>query len=347
MAATEANAGAIPLDAKVAFLREPHNYPEPTSRVEAVETHMSWVFLTERYAYKLKKPVCHGEFDARSIGQRQFYCAEELRLNRRLAAQIYLAVLPLTLDAQGHLQLDGEGGVVDWLVKMRRLPAALMLDRALAACTANEETLRPVMALLAAFYSTCTPVAISAADYCHRLGATMAQNCRALGAPAYLLQGDRLDRIFGNLQRFLTTQSGMLHQRVHGGHIIEGHGDLRAEHVFLGQPPAVIDCLEFSRRLRIADSADEIGFLALECERLDGCLLGEALLRRYAALTGDTPPQVLTHFYRALRATTRASLSIRHLDEEKFRYSPEWRRRANDYLDLADRHAGMATSLSR
>lgn len=344
MAATAPYAGPVPLDAKVAFLRESRNYPEPTTRVEAVETHMSWVFLTDLYAYKLKKPVCHDELDARTVQQRRFYCEEELRLNRRLAARVYLAVLPLTLDPQGHLRLGGTGEAVDWLVKMQRLPAALMLDHALAAGPVSAESMLQVMDLLAAFYRTCTPVDITPAAYRRRLGATTAENRICLGAPAYQLQSGMLDSIFTHLQTFLQTQSPMMDERVRGGHIVEGHGDLRAEHVYLGPPPAIIDCLEFSRTLRTADSADEVCFLALECERLGNPALGEALLQRYAALTGETPPAALTCFYRALRATTRATLSIRHLDEEKFRYSPEWRRRANDYLVLAERHAGMAVS---
>ena len=145
MAVTEPHAGPVPLDAEVAFLREPRNYPEPTSRVEAVETHMAWVFLTDLHAYKLKKPVCHDELDARTAKRRHFYCDEELRLNCRLAAQIYLAVVPLTLEGHGHLQLDGTGEAIDWLVKMRRLPASQMLDHALADGTVSEETLRPVI----------------------------------------------------------------------------------------------------------------------------------------------------------------------------------------------------------
>ena len=345
MAATEPHATPVPLEAEVAFLRQPRNYPEPTSRVEAVETHMSWVFLTDQHAYKLKKPVCHDELDARTVERRRFYCEEELRLNRRLAAPVYLAVLPLTLERHGHLQLDGKGEAVDWLVKMRRLPATLMLDHMIPAAAASEATLYPVIALLAAFYKSSAAVAITPDEYHRRLALLMEKNRIRLRAPAYLLQIQTLDHIFANLDSFLQTQAAILDDRVRGGHIIEGHGDLRAEHVYLGHPPAVIDCIEFSRSLRIADSADEICFLALECERLGNRMLGSALLHRYAELSGDTPPAALTSFYRALRATTRATLSIRHLDEEKFRYSPEWRRRANDYLQLADRHAGIAVAM--
>ena len=167
-------------------------------------------------------------------------------------------MVSLSFEGHGHLQLDGKGEAVDSLIKMRRLPAALMLDHALTAETASEETLRPVIVLVAAFYQACAPLAMAPAAYRRRLATVTAKNCISLAAPAYLLQTKMLDRIFGSLHLFLQTQSRTLDERVRGGHIIEGQSDLRAEHVFLEHLRAVIDCLKFSRKLCTADSADEV-----------------------------------------------------------------------------------------
>ncbi|MEA5098590.1 MAG: hypothetical protein VB032_08665, partial [Burkholderiaceae bacterium] len=104
------------LEARIAFLSTPSNYPERTLDVDAIETHMSWVFLTDRFAYKLKKPVAYDYLDFSTLEARRFYCEEEFRLNRRLAASVYLGVLPLTADAKGQLEFAGEGPVVDWLI---------------------------------------------------------------------------------------------------------------------------------------------------------------------------------------------------------------------------------------
>src|SRR5512144_2014808 len=109
--------------AKVAFLLQPRTYPEAPPRIELVETHMSWVFLTERYAYKLKKPVRHDFLDFSTLAARYRNCLEELRLNRRLAWNVYLDIVPLAVDPAGQVRLEGTGEVIDWLVKMRRLPA--------------------------------------------------------------------------------------------------------------------------------------------------------------------------------------------------------------------------------
>ena len=122
MSSTSLPAFDITLESKVAFLRHPTSFPEPAYRVEAIETHMSWVFLTDGYAYKLKKPVCQEFFDFRTVEARHHYCQEEVRLNRRLAEDIYLGLVALSMDAHGHLQLDQHGTIVDWLVKMHRLP---------------------------------------------------------------------------------------------------------------------------------------------------------------------------------------------------------------------------------
>jgi aminoglycoside phosphotransferase family enzyme len=132
----------------------------------------------------------------------------------------------------------------------------------------------------------------------------------------------------------------LLDERVRAGRVVEGHGDLRPEHVCLRDPVAVIDCLEFSRELRVIDCIDELGFLALECERLGAAATGSALLHRYSELSGDWPPAPLLHFYQSCRASTRALIAARHQLDEKFRHSPHWGRRAQQYLQLAEQHIG-------
>jgi aminoglycoside phosphotransferase family enzyme len=129
-------------------------------------------------------------------------------------------------------------------------------------------------------------------------------------------------------------------------HFVEGHGDLRPEHLCLEDGITLIDCLEFSRELRLVDPVDELGFLALECERLGAPAMGAALLQGYCDLSGDRPGRELTGFYQGMRATTRALLAARHLDEPKFRYSEAWRIRAADYLRLAGLHQDSISSSS-
>ena len=110
----------------------------------------------------------------------------------------------------------------------------------------------------------------------------------------------------------------------------------------LAAEPAVIDCLEFALELRLLDSADEVGFLALECERAHAAALGRVLLDAYREGSGDAAPAWLVHFHQSCRACARAQLAIAHLREPRYRASPQWRRRALRYLALAQRHLRAA-----
>ena len=141
----------LDLAAKVALLRQPQTYPEAPSRIDTVETHMSWVFLTERHAYKLKKPVRYAFLDFSTRAARRRNCAEELRLNQALAPGVYLGVVPLVRDESGNARLEAEGRVLEWLVKMRRLPADRMLDRLIRQRAARESEIEELARRLADF----------------------------------------------------------------------------------------------------------------------------------------------------------------------------------------------------
>jgi aminoglycoside phosphotransferase family enzyme len=330
------NEPASELAAKVAFLRQPASYPERPYRVEAVETHMSWVFLLEQFVYKLKKPVCLDCFDCRTLGLRHELCQEELRLNRRLAPGVYLDLVPLTLDEQQHFDLDGSGVVVDWLVKMARLAADRMLDYAILHQSVSNDDLLRVARRMTRFYASLLAEPIDLAAYTGMLERKVKRNQAELDDEQYQLP--QALAICGGQLMTLRSIAGLLDDRLKAGKIVEGHGDLRPEHVYLGPELAIIDCLEFSRDLRITDVADELGFLALECERLGAPAAGQTLLDYYSALSGDTPARMLIDFYQSCRAGTRATIAARHLQEEKFRHSPHWLAKARHYLRLAEEH---------
>lgn len=327
------------LEAKVAALRRPAAYPVPPASVEAIETHMSWVFLTSDRVFKLKKPVRSDGLDFGTLARRRFFCEEEVRLNRRLAPSVYLDVLPLRANANGALGLWAEGEVVEWLVVMRRLPAGRMLDRLLATGAAGAGDMRRLAALLSAFYGNLPPVLHDSEVYCERLAREIAHHEARLCDPELAFPSGAVRPACADLRLFLQRRRDLLAARVRAGRIVEGHGDLRPEHVWLGEPPAIIDCLEFSMELRTVDSADELAFVALECERAGAANLGHVLLQEFAALSGDAAPRELTAFYQGLRSCVRASIALWHLKEPRYRGSPVWRERADQYLQLAARHA--------
>jgi uncharacterized protein len=327
---------------KLVFLSRPNHYPEPTRSVEAVETHMSWVFLTDAFAYKLKKPVRYDYLDFSTLEARRLDCEVELRLNRRLAEAVYLAVVPLLLTANGCLSLNGEGRPADWLVKMRRLPAERMLDALIRRRAVTEDSIRVLARRLTVFYAGSVPEPLSAKAYRQRLAAKITGFLRELSRPEFGLPAERLAHIAESQLECLQQHAGHFDARVTQGRIIEGHGDLRPEHVCLLPEPVVIDCLEFRRDFRIIDPLDELGYLALECERLGMPEVGRWLLSAYGEASGDRWPEPLLCFYQSFRASLRAELAIWHLRDDG-RHPPQtWIRTTHEYLDLAERHIEQA-----
>jgi len=332
----------VDLDAKVDFLRRPAAYPERPAQVDVVETHISWVFLTPRFAYKLKKPVRQPYLDFRTLDARHQDCRQEVRLNRRLAGNIYLGVLPLSLSDTGQLNLVGDGRTIDWLVHMRRLPAKRMLDERLRRGQATERDLRRVGDCLARFYQTLPPVPTDVVEYLAGFRDDIEDNRRELGDPRLGLPSSRVATLCAQQQWLLPRLAPLCAARVHEGRIIEGHGDLRPEHVCLLRVPVIIDCLEFKRAFRVLDAADELGFLALECERLGAPWVGQILFGAYTTITGDRSAVSLVHFFQSMRATLRAKLAIWHNRDPDVRDTEKWMRKSLHYLELAERHAHAA-----
>lgn len=330
----------ISLAEKVSFLRQTSAYPSSPERIEVRETHMSWVFLGDRFVYKLKKPVRYDFLDFSTIEARHRDCEREVRLNRRLAGDVYLGTVALRLQNDGSLTLEGEGRITDWLVKMRRLPSQSMLDEAIENDTVQPRDVARFSDVLADFYQNIAlPVAVEPGSYRHRFEDDIAANMRELGKPEFALSTTRLDQLTRAQQAFLARHGHQLEQRAADGRIVEAHGDLRPQHICLLSEPVIIDCLEFNRELRILDPVDELAYLALECERLGAPWIGTEVLRRYAQVTDDRPSAELIAFYKTFRACLRAKIAMWHTEDHDVRDHDHWRERARYYLELALRYA--------
>jgi aminoglycoside phosphotransferase family enzyme len=334
----------VDIGRKVRFLSRPDSYPEQPSRIEAIETHYSWVFLTDTHAYKLKKPVEGDGFDFRSVAARRRNALVELRLNRRLAPGVYIRVAPLTLDADGNLALDGPGKAVDWLVQMVRLEARWMFDRRLARRDWHYAEIEGLAHRLAGFFATARQARLSAPQLKTRITEELRTTLAAFRAAHEKRLLTELKPIARRLDAFMTRRAPLFRRRIRDRRLIDGHGDLRPEHVYLRDMPRIIDCLEFRADLRQLDPLNEMAYLALECRRLGGPAIERHLLRRYRARTGDTTPCELVRFYAALNALIRARIAICHLAEPGTRTPREWTARAATYLTIA---ANESQSLAR
>jgi aminoglycoside phosphotransferase family enzyme len=323
---------------KVAFLCRTGAYADRVERVDAIETHMSWVFLADGLAYKLKKPVRYEFLDFSTLEARRLDCEEEVRLNRRLAPDVYVGTVPLAWDREAGFRLEGTGHPVEWLVKMRRLPAERMLDRALLAGVARPHDAARVAAVLARFYRSLAPVETSTDAYRQGLANEINACHVELKRPVYALDPDRITAVARDLLAFLEANEPLIRTRVERGRVVEGHGDLRPEHVCLLESPVVIDCLAFNRDLRVLDAGDEISYLAMECERLDAAWFAGAIIEAYRKAAGDDLAPALVHFYSAFRALVRAKLAAWHTRDATPEAKAKWIGRALQYLGLAEAH---------
>jgi uncharacterized protein len=341
--------GRVPeTEERVRFLSEPTSYSRRTSAVQCVQTHMAYVFLTDSFAYKLKKPVRYSFLDFSTVELRRAACEAEVRLNRRLAPTTYLGMLPITRDLSGSLCLgETPGGVpVDWVVWMRRLPADRMLDAVIRAGGPTRRELRGVVEKLVTFYRDASVEPTEPRAYVARLARSVESDMGSLLAHADHLPLPAIEPVGAALRQRLEDDRRFFEQRARDARIVEAHGDLRPEHICLITPPAIIDCLEFRRDFRILDPAEELAFLAMECERTGARWIRRELFDSYAELSGDVPPEPLVEYHLGARALLRAKIAIWHLRNGDATATDRWRSASLEYLQLAARYAGVEKAVA-
>jgi aminoglycoside phosphotransferase family enzyme len=251
---------------------------------------------------------------------------------------VYLGVQPLTVDEQGTMSIGGPGRAVDWLVVMRRLPTAELLDHRIAHAAVQPADLDAVVDLLVAYYPTAPPLPMDAADYRRHLVAQLDRDVAGLRRHGRWLDGERIDHLSARLGREIESSPAV------GGRaarLVDGHGDLRPEHIVPGPPPLIIDRLSFAARFRRVDPLFDLGLLAVECDVLGAPALGQHVLDVYQERSGDRVDASLVELYQSLRGLTRARLSIAHLDDE-VADPRHWVRRSERYVEVSQRHLARA-----
>jgi aminoglycoside phosphotransferase family enzyme/predicted kinase len=302
-------------------LCRPEAFPAPRPRrVDLVETHLSWVLLTETYAYKVKKPVAFSFVDFRQLESRRLACEAEVALNRRLAGDVYLGTLPVRRAPDGGLTLatEGPGEVVDWAVHMRRLPDASRADNLLARGALDAPMIDGVAARLATFHRDARCDAETAEfGRLAVVAANVEENFRDTRDEIdELLSLDEAHALERGQLSFLRANEGLLERRIQAGRVRDGHGDLRLEHVYMERVGAagpshlsIIDCIEFNARFRFADVCADVAFLAMDLVEHGRPDLAERLLSQYARSSDDYDLYGLVDFYEAYRAHVRAKVA--------------------------------------
>jgi uncharacterized protein len=320
------------------WLSRTDTYPHRPQKVEQIETHISQVFLAGSYAYKLKKPVQYDFLDFSTVQAREHACREEVRLNRRLAADTYLAVLPIIRRDEGDYRWEGPGQVVDWLVEMRRLPTDLTLDSIHRRGKLRPEHINRVISTLVHFYRSLAPLPVTPEEYRDRYLAHVQGNLRELLAVEHHLPKGIVERVHGFQLQLLRLGPALFEERVRAGRIIDGHGDLRPEHICLSDPIAIFDCIEFSPDFRRIDVADELAFLAAECDFLGADWVGPQVLQAYQDQSGDQVLPMLVDFYKSYRACVRAKVAALRAEQLQDDAREAAAAEAQRHLALADKY---------
>lgn len=292
-------------------------YPEAADSVELIQTHVSWIFLAGDMAYKIKKPVDFGFLNFSTIDRRRFYCHEEIRLNSRLCPDIYLGVVEVR-EAPGGAAFTGPGQVIDYAVKMRRLPAERMLDRLVERGEATLDDMRAVAKVIAAFHqAAATSPAISVYGQLERIMANWQENFAQSAANSHTpLSPPELEVIRDWVTSVIENRTGIFDKRIAGGFIRECDGDIHLENICLtGGQIYIFDCIEFNERFRYCDTAADVAFLLMDLDYHRRHDLAEAVLDEYLAASGDVGLCDVIVFYKLYRAFVRGKVeSLRQSD---------------------------------
>lgn len=319
-------------------LLEPSAYPETTKAVAFKETHISRIYLTDRHAYKLKKPLNLGFLDFSTLQKRHHYCNEEVRLNRRFANDTYLGVVTLR-QQQEKIVFGSRGKLLDYAVKMRRLPEERMLNRLI-------ETGAPALLHAMPQLYTALHRIMAVAETCHnesvRNVEVVKHNCednfsQTVSAIGITLTAEAHALMHKATQNDLKVLEGVILERETKGFVREGHGDLHTANICMTDPICVFDCIEFNRHFRVADIVADLAFLIMDLEFRDRRDLADTLTIHYQESSGDQDFAQLLPFYKQYRAWVRGKVeTILTIDSQASTESREKaKKRAYRYFNLA------------
>ncbi len=294
----------------------PQIYPEKTTRIDLVQTQMSLVFLTDKFVYKIKKPVNLGYLDYSTLELRKFYCEQEVKLNRRLCRDVYLGVNNIALDGN-LITFDGKGNVIEYAVKMRKLPHDRMLDVLLAKNQVTWDLIERVADKIVEFHRHSeTSPEIGKFGSLVTITANTEENFnQTIGYIGRVVQQAQFDRICKYTRDFIINNSALFNKRVTQGKIKDCHGDLHAQHIcFTDDGICVYDCIEFNDRFRYVDVAAEVSFLAMDLDHWGHAELSTQFVTAYVEKSGDINLSKLLNFYKCYFAYVRAKVNCFKLD---------------------------------
>lgn len=298
-------------------LSRPDNLPDETTQVSVVQTHISFVFIADEFVYKVKKPVNLGFLDFSTLKKRRYYCQQEIILNRRLSKGVYIDVLPIRHNGNNYIMGEGKGRVVEYAVKMKRLPDEMLMKSVFFRGELKNEHLKKIAEVLAGFHGTArNTLDIDKFGEPEMFKVNTDENFAQI--QKYI--GTTIERRdYSTLKKwtddFYNSNKTLFMERIKNKKIRDCHGDLHMEHICLTENLSIFDCIEFNNRFRYTDSLADIAFLLMDLEYFGGNSLSKIFWDLYQQLANEQDVNSLLNFYKIYRAIVRGKVNSFQLDD--------------------------------
>jgi aminoglycoside phosphotransferase family enzyme len=320
-------------------LLQPETFPESTANVELKQTQMSFVFLTDNYVYKIKKPINLGYLDYTTLKNRLYYCNKEIELNKRLCPDSYLGVVSIN-NQQDIYSIGGPGRVIEYAVKMHRLPQQLMMDTLLDSGKVTIGMINRLANKIATFHkNTETNKEISTFGKVDTIIKNTEENFnQTIKYIDRTISKHQYEKISKYCHYFISKNNSLFEKRIEEKRIKDCHGDLHTAHICFKNGICIYDCIEFNDRFRYCDVASEIAFLAMDIDYYGHYDLSLNFIDAYIKNNKDNGIEDLLGFYKCYRAYVRGKVESFKLDDPLISKKDKTRvlAIAQHYFDLAE-----------
>ncbi len=332
--------GGVTIIDIVEALKNPEAYDEEVEKVEVKQTHISWVFLTGKYAYKVKKPVNFGFLDFTTLEKRKFYCEEEIRVNKPLCGDMYIEVVPINKNK--GIKIKGEGETIEYAVKMKEFPQEKIMSFMLKKNEVKNEHIVEIARLLAEFHEKAkTGKGIDEYGSLKQVKFNWIQNFdQTREFKNIVFKKEKFDFIENKIMNFMLNNQRLFERRVEEGRVRECHGDVHSGNIFIVDKIYIFDAIEFNKAFKCSDVAAEIAFLAMDLEFHGRNDFSKLFVENYIELSKDEELLQLLEFYKCYRAYVRAKVTSFKLNQDISQKEKEQAKElARKYFDLAYEYA--------
>ncbi len=322
-------------------LMKPESYDEEAGSIELVQTHISFVFLTGNFVYKVKKAVNLGFLDFTTLEKRRFFCEKELDLNRRLCRDMYLEIVPI--NKSDVIKIKGEGRTVEYAVKMKRMPQEMIMSKLLEENKVEAKLVERIAIIIVEFHSKA-----EANSRINKFGSasTIKTNWKENYEQTKEFIGKTISKedfklIRNRIDNFTKQNTAVFEKRIAEGKVRDCHGDIHSGNIFVTNGIYIFDAIEFNERFRYSDVAADVAFLSMDLDFRGRTDLSNFFLKKYIEYSEDQELTKLLPFYECYRAYVRGKVLSFKLKDPNVRSNEKnaARKEASEYFKLAVNYA--------